>query len=113
MPNLAIKALTKTGVSPIHGETQYSLPTQAEGKWIPGEWQRVTGPVKYRANGFHVCMAGNLPYWKGLLRRIRPGLQIKLWVVEYRGNMSIGTNGFAVRECRVLYPYRKNMNLDP
>lgn len=103
----ALKATTINGIAPIHGDTGYSLPTQAaDGSWTPGEWTRVgAGTVTYREHGIHVCMPAQLRYWSALIRRIRPGLRTRVWVVEYRGQTSIGANGFAVRECRLLRPY--------
>jgi hypothetical protein len=34
-----------------------------------------------------------------------------VWVVEYRGQVSIGANGFAAREVRLLRPYVKGETL--
>lgn len=104
----ALKALTTTGHSPIHGDMEWSLPTQqADGSWLPGEWQAVSGPVEYRGNGLHVAMPSQLRYWQQLTRRVRPGLRTRVWVVEYRGQTSIGANGFACRAVRLLRPYVK------
>ena len=106
-PKFAIKATTATGFAPIHGDVQYDLPVQgADGTWTPGAWHRVgAGEVAYRAHGVHVCMPAQYGYWAQLLRRVRPGLRCRVWVVEYRGQVSIGANGFAVRECRLVRPY--------
>ena len=83
---------TASGHAPIHGTTEYSLPTQAaDGTWTPGAWHRVeAGAVEYRAHGVHVCMPAQLGYWAQLIKRVRPGLRTKVWVVEYRGQVSIG-----------------------
>jgi hypothetical protein len=104
---LAIKATTTSGYAPIHGDVQYSLPTQGEdGEWTPGAWHRVgAGEVAYRAHGVHVCQPSQYGYWAQLLRRVRPGLRCRVWVVEYRGQVSIGANGFAAREVRLVRPY--------
>ena len=109
----ALKATTVTGYAPIHGDTRYDLPTQgADGTWTPGAWHRVeAGAVEYRAHGVHVCMPSQLRYWAELIRRVRPGLRTRVWVVEYRGQTSIGANGFAVRECRLVRPYVKGETL--
>ena len=109
----AIKATTTTGYAPIHGDTRYDLPTRNDdGTWTPGAWHRVeAGAVEYRAHGVHVCMPSQLRYWAELIRRVRPGLRTRVWVVEYRGQVSIGANGFAVRECRLVRPYVKGETL--
>lgn len=109
----ALKATTANGFAPIHGTTQYDLPVQGEdGTWTPGAWHRVdAGAVEYRAHGVHVCMPSQLAYWSQLIRRVRPGLRTRVWVVEYRGQVSIGANGFAVRECRLVRPYVKGETL--
>jgi hypothetical protein len=106
---LAIKAVTTTGCAPIHGTAEYDLPTQnADGSWTPGAWHRVgPGEIAYRGHGVHVCQPSQYRYWATLLRRVRPGLRVKVWVVEYRGQVSVGANGFAVRECRLVRPYVK------
>ena len=109
----ALKATTVTGYAPIHGDTRYDLPTRNDdGTWTPGAWHRVeAGAVEYRAHGVHVCMPSQLRYWAELIRRVRPGLRTRVWVVEYRGQTSIGANGFAVRECRLVRPYVKGETL--
>ena len=56
-------------------------------------------------------MPSQLPYWANLIRRVRPGLRTRVWVVEYRGQTSIGANGFAAREVRLLRPYVKGETL--
>jgi hypothetical protein len=110
---LAIKALTTTGHAPIHGDAAYSLPTQnADGSWTPGEWHRVgPGAIEYRAHGVHVCQPAQFRYWASLLRRVRPGLRTRVWVVECRGQSSIGANGTAHREVRILRPFVKGETL--
>lgn len=109
---LALKATTINGIAPIHGTTEYPLPVQGEdGTWTPGAWVRVSGAVEYRANGVHVCMPDQLGYWQKLVRRVRPGLRTRVWVVEYRGQVSIGANGFAAREVRLVRPYRRGETL--
>ncbi len=110
---LALKATTSTGYAPIHGDTRYSLPTRnADGSWTAGEWHRVeVGSVEYRSHGIHCAMPSQLPYWAQLIRRVRPGLRTRVWVIEYRGQTSIGANGFAAREVRLLRPYVKGETL--
>ena len=110
---LALKATTSTGYAPIHGDTRYDLPTRnADGSWTAGEWHRVeVGSVEYRSHGIHCAMPSQLPYWSQLIRRVRPGLRTRVWVVEYRGQVSIGANGFAAREVRLLRPYVKGETL--
>lgn len=110
---LALKATTSTGYAPIHGDTRYDLPTRnADGSWTAGEWHRVeVGSVEYRSHGIHCAMPSQLPYWSNLIRRVRPGLRVRVWVVEYRGQVSIGANGFAAREVRLLRPYVKGETL--
>ena len=109
----AIKATTTTGYAPIHGDTRYDLPTRNDdGSWTPGAWHRVeVGAVEYRARGVHVCQPSQLRYWAELIRRVRPGLRTRVWVVEYRGQVSIGANGFAAREVRLVRPYVKGETL--
>lgn len=103
---LALKALTLAASSPIHGDLAWSLPTQgADGSWTPGAWQAVKGAVEYRANGLHVCGCDQVAYWKQLVRRVRPGLRTKVWVVEYDGRTSIGAHGFAARRVRLVRPW--------
>ena len=102
----ALKALTVNGYSPIHGGTEYSLPTFNEetGEWVPGEWHKHEGSVEYSRGGFHVCLEENLPYWRALITRIRPGMLCNTFLVEYKGKVSEGANGFAVRYFRILRP---------
>ena len=110
---LALKATTSTGYAPIHGDTRYALPTRNDdGSWTAGEWHRVeAGAVEYRAHGIHCAMPSQLPYWSQLIRRVRPGLRTRVWVVEYRGQVSIGANGFAAREVRLVRPYVRGETL--
>ena len=97
---LALKALTLTGRSPLHGDTQWDLPTKgADGRWIPGAWQSVKGAVEYRANGLHVCGSLQIRYWRGLCKRLGKG-RMRVWVVECEGQTAIGAHGFAARRGR-------------
>jgi len=103
---MALKALTISGKSPIHGDTQWDLPTQgADGAWTPGAWQRVAGPIAYRANGLHVCGCDQVKFWRALCRRIRPGVRTRVWIVECEGQTSIGAHGFAARRVRLVRPW--------
>lgn len=107
-PKFALKATTANGFAPIHGDTEYPLPTQAaDGTWTPGAWVEVSGPVEYRANGIHCAMPSQLGYWQALVRRIRPGMRTRVWVVEYSGQVSLGAHGFAARRVRLVRPWRK------
>ena len=95
---LALKALTLSGRSPLHGDLQWSLPVDG----APGAWAAVKGAVEYRKSGLHVCGCDQVAYWKQLVRRLRPGLRVRVYVVEYDGQTAIGAHGFAVRRARVL-----------
>ena len=99
---LAIKALCGTN-SPVHSETEWTLPTEnADGTWTAGAWSRCpAGKVQYRKNGLHVCGVDQLPYWQGHLK----GRTMQTFVCEFRGGVSIGPHGFAAREVRLLRPW--------
>ena len=102
----ALKALTISGRSPIHGDTQWDLPTQgADGSWTPGAWQSVKGTIEYRANGLHVCGCDQVAYWRALCSRVRPRVRTRVWIVECEGQTAIGAHGFAARRVRLVRPW--------
>jgi hypothetical protein len=106
MATLALKALTTSGRSPLHGDLAWDLPVrEADGSWTPGAWQRVSGRIEYRANGLHVCGCDQLKYWRALCARLRPGMRTRVWVVEVEGQVSIGAHGFAARRVRLVRPW--------
>lgn len=105
MATMALKALTSSNRSPIHGDVEWSLPTQnADGSWTPGAWQSVKGPVTYRQNGLHVCGCDQVRYWRGLCKRLGKG-RLRVWIVECEGQTSIGAHGFAARRVRLVRPW--------
>jgi hypothetical protein len=99
---LAIKALCGTN-SPVHSETEWTLPTEnADGTFTPGAWVRCRpGKVEYRKNGIHVAGCDQIAWWTTHLR----GKKMTAYICEYRGQVSIGPHGFAAREVRLLRPW--------
>jgi hypothetical protein len=100
-PRLALKA-TVGEDSPVHG-CSWVLPTKLDdGTWKPGAWNRVAGVIEYRRRGLHVCGPEQVTFWKNHLK----GRKMKVWVCEYRGQVSVGLHGWAAREVRLLRPWR-------
>lgn len=99
MRKLAIKGVSSGGLSPVFYH-QWDLPKKRGAVWIPGQWHRVSGPVVYRQNGFHVCDSERFRRWKSWLKR-----KVKGYVCEWRGEHDVGANALAVRECRLLRPW--------
>jgi hypothetical protein len=99
-PRKAIKALIRAH-SPVHA-MEWTMPTQTPaGRWIPGPWHRVSGQIRYRQNGLHVCGTDDLAFWRNHLR----GKRMSVWICEYRGQISMGAHGWAAREVRLLRPW--------
>ena len=94
---LALKGVTATGDSPVHG-CSWVLPVQrADGSWKSGAWNRVAGKIAYRSRGLHVCGPEQIGYWRGHCKA-----ELVVYVCEYRGQTDAGMHGFAAREVRLL-----------
>lgn len=75
------------------GRGKWSLPTQNEGSWTPGEWMpAIEGKLVPCENGYHLCRSCDLPNWLGPV----------IYEAEYRGGRIDCDNKVVVREARLL-----------
>lgn len=89
------KVLTADGKSQNGGTMQWSLPTQNENEWTPGDWHSIEGPPVVCRRGFHLTTEpGNWLQWDSVL-----------WLAEGRGESdSDGKDKAAFQEARLLAP---------
>jgi hypothetical protein len=61
-------------------------------RWPPGEWVEAAGPLRWCANGIHVCRIADLPHWLGQ----------ELWVMELAGETVSAADCVVARRARLL-----------
>jgi hypothetical protein len=86
------KVLDIDGACLHGGKGKWSLPSQDNRTWVPGDWRTVEGELIPCKNGLHLCGPEDLLGWMG------PAV----YEVEYEGEIIVTDNKVVVRKARLL-----------